>query len=56
MTNKELREALVEYGNRRYPKLEVTRNVEDSANGIGFKDFIESLTYANEKQDRTVVP
>ena len=45
MTNKELVKALVEYGNKRYPKIEFTRNVEDSADGIGFKDFIESLYY-----------
>jgi hypothetical protein len=54
MTNKEIVEALVEYGNKRYPKIEVSRDVEDSASGIGFKDFIESLTYRNERPGQTV--
>ena len=55
MTNKELVEALVEYGNKHYPAIEVSRKVEDSTDGIGFKDFIESLSYQNERRDQIAV-
>jgi hypothetical protein len=54
MTNKEIAKALIEYGNKRYPKIEVSRDVKDSATGIGLKEFIESLSYENQKPDQTV--
>ena len=52
MTNKELVEALAQYGNKRYPKSEAKRTVSDGTQDIGMKDFIESLSYGNQKQDR----
>jgi hypothetical protein len=55
MTNEELLfKALMEYGKKRYPKIEVSRTVSDGTQGIGMREFIESLSYGNQKQGRIV--
>ena len=53
MTEEHLVAALLEYGDKLNPKPEVVRSEEDSAPGITFKEFIESLSFGNQKQDRT---
>jgi hypothetical protein len=50
MTNDEMIQALIKYGDERYPRIKVNREVEP-AEGITFKDFIESLSYGNQKQE-----
>jgi hypothetical protein len=52
MTNEEIVALLRKYGTKRYPKTGVAR-VVDSAPGTTMKQFIESLTYGNQRQDRT---
>jgi hypothetical protein len=50
MTNEEMIPWRKKYGDEHYPKIKVNREVEP-AEGITFKDFIESLSYANQEPE-----
>lgn len=49
MTNEEITEALKEYESKRYKKVEVNQD-ENSSDGIGFKEVIESFSFGSGEQ------
>jgi hypothetical protein len=52
MTDEEMIQMLREYGRKRYPSAETVRDSE--LDGITFKEFIESLSYGDQKRDRSI--
>jgi hypothetical protein len=58
MKEQEIHKWIVEYTEKNLPKLPPLRGeIADKSKGeIGFRDFVESLTFENETQDRTTLP
>jgi hypothetical protein len=54
MTNEEMITELKKFGDEHYPKSTVVREQDSNSDGMGMKEFMESLSYGGQKQDRTV--